>query len=543
MPPNASINKKEKNIQRPPVVVVMGHIDHGKTTLLDRIRRSNVAEKESGGITQHIGAYEVVYTPHTPPTGADEHADLRGKSQRQSMLNPRESALSKGKKITFIDTPGHEAFSEMRSRGAQVADIAILVVAADDGVKPQTVEALETIRKANIPFIIAINKIDKPSADPDRVKKELAEKEVLVEGWGGNVPAVALSAKNGEGIPELLEIILLVAELEELKGDYSKPAEGVVIESHLDPKRGNTATLLIRNGTLRENDFVIAGSTYAPVRIFENFRGQSINEAGPSQPVRIVGFNKLPPVGIPFSTAKSKKEAEEQTYQYKTAPAASKSEKTLTEENENGIHIIPVVLKADTAGSVEAIEQEIKKLEKEKLFIRIVKRGAGSISEDDIKAASSSAYTAVIGFNVKIEREAAALAERFNITVKTFEIIYELIDWFKTHIETTLPMETIEEVIGSAQILKTFSRKGSKQIIGGKVTSGVIKNKAKAKVIRREQVLSYARVLELQQGRTETAEVGEGNEFGMRIDSPIEIAPKDIIEVVEEKSVKKSLSH
>jgi len=494
----------------------MGHIDHGKTKLLDTIRKENVIDKESGGITQHIGAYE---------------AEV-------------ETAAGEKKHITFLDTPGHGAFSNMRRRGAHVADIAILVVAADDGVKPQTLEALEAIKTAGIPFVVAINKIDKAGADPDRVKKELSEKEVFVEDWGGKVPAIPISAKEGTGIQDLLEMLLLVAEIENLTADANAPAEGVIIESHLEPKRGNTATLLVTKGILKHGDFVIAGNAYSPVRIFENFRGQPIQKAPPSTPVRITGFNTIPEVGVEFKTAHTKKEAEsiiskQPEQKRSSSPAVAPTTET-TEEA--GPHTAYLVVKADATGSLEAIEGELKKLENENLIIKIMKKGVGSINEDDAKVAGATMGSAIVGFHVRVEKEAIPTAERFGVAIKTFTIIYELLEWVQAHIEEAAPQETKEEVVGEAQILKIFSNKGSKQIVGGKVISGVIKNKSKIHIVRRDNVIAQGRIVELQHGKTEAQEVSEGNEFGIRIDSPTEIVPRDVIQSLEERTGKRSVS-
>lgn len=510
---------------RPPIVVVMGHIDHGKTKLLDTIRKENVVDKESGGITQHIGAYEAEVDASSGET----------------------------KKITFLDTPGHGAFSKMRARGARVADIAILVIAADDGIKPQTIEALETIQKAGIPFIVAINKIDKTGADPDKVKKELAEKNVLVEEWGGKTPAIAISAKEGTGVHDLLEMILLVAELEDLKATLHMPAEGVIIESHLEPKRGNTATVLVTNGTLKQGDFIVAGNAFSPVRIFENFRNIPIREALPSQPARITGFNTIPEVGLAFKTVKTKKEAEADISRTKdlaqslVTPPAVPKEKTSDEEQKP--HIVPLVLKADATGSLEAIAGELKKLSAksgsalggEKFFIKIIKQGVGSINEDDAKIAGSTKGSAIAGFRVKIEKEALPLAERFGIAIKTFDIIYELIEWVESHMKSTAPEDTKEIVIGEANIIKVFSSKGSKQIVGGRVVSGIIKNKSKVNILRRGTVIAQGRIVELRHKKADVGEISEGNDFGVRIDSPTTIAEKDTVQALEEKTAKKIL--
>lgn len=508
------INPNKNNIViRPPIVVVVGHIDHGKTTLLDKIRETSVASRESGGITQHIGAYEVI----------------------------AKSKEGTERKITFIDTPGHEAFSKMRLRGAKAADIAILVVAADDGVKPQTEEALLAIQSEKIPFIVAINKIDKSNADPERSKKELADLGVLLEGWGGETPVVNVSAKTGDGVGDLLEIILLVAELEQdkLSADLSKPASGVVIESHLDPKRGKTATLLILDGTMKQGDFVVAGRVYSPVRIFENFEGQSVKEARPSQPVRVVGFSGIPEVGSKFSVVSDKVSAE-QLAATSVIPAetALKASKTVEDSK---ITVIPMVLKADTAGSLEAIEGEIEKIISPRLITKILKKDTGPIGEDDAMLASSGEKGIVLGFKVKKEKTAEQAAERFGVRIETFDVIYELFDWLKEYVESELPYEKKEEIIGRARILKIFSKKGSKQVVGGVVMSGRIKDKSRARIYRRENMLAIGKIIELQQTKIKAASAEEGSEFGVMIDAPIEIVVRDEIEAIEEKITKLTL--
>ncbi len=493
--------------RRPPIVVVLGHIDHGKTTLLDKVRKTSVAAKESGGITQHVGAYEIELTTKKGTTG----------------------------KITFIDTPGHEAFSKMRSRGAGVADVALLVVAADDGVKPQTEEALRAIREAKIPFIVVLNKIDKDAADPDRVKKELGDKEVYLEEWGGKVPLVKISAKSGEGIEDLLEMILLVSELENLECDFSLPASGVVVESRLDPKRGNGATLLLRAGSLTTGDFVSAGAASVKVRILEDFTGKTITKARASSPVLVVGFDKIPPVGSIFQAFGSREELDESL-----SKAVKESGATKVASPEGKV-LVPVILKADTVGSLEALEFELKKFEKGLLGLNILRSGLGSISEDDLKLASSSPETLVLGFKVKIERSAQELAGRFGLTVKIFEIIYELGDFVEGELEKRLPEEKEEKALGHARVLKIFKKDGSRQIVGGRVSDGGVFEGRKVKLYRRDFFLAEGKILEVQVGKTRTKEVSAGNEFGALVDVEFEVAPGDTLEVFEEVFQKKKL--
>ncbi|KKS33383.1 MAG: Translation initiation factor IF-2 [Parcubacteria group bacterium GW2011_GWA2_42_35] len=493
-------------IPRPPIVVVMGHIDHGKTKLLDCVRKTKVAEGEAGGITQHIGAYEVEI---------------------------------KNKKITFIDTPGHEAFSKIRSRGARAADIAVLVVAADEGVKPQTVEAIKTIEQAQIPFLVAINKIDKPEANPEKIKKELSENNVFVEKWGGQVPAVNISAKTGEGVEELLETILLMAEMEELKADPNLPASGVIIESHLDPQRGNVATLLILNGFLKQGMFVAAGQAAAPVKIFEDFLGKKIETAGFSSPIRITGFDELPEVGVVFQSFLSKKEALQYAETKKTpSPSLNFGETKKETESQTTQAILPIVVKADTAGSLEAVCEQIKKLEIPEVLLNILRRGVGNINEDDVKLASASEKNPVIvGFNVGYESKTAELAEKFGVLLKIFKIIYDINDWLKEEIVKRKPVVEKEVELGKVKILKIFRVEKDREIIGGKVSSGKIIKGKEAKILRRGADIGRVKILNLERGRIKTEQAEAGDEFGALVESKTSLSPGDELEVFEKQSL------
>lgn len=494
------MNEETKNLMpRPPIVVVMGHIDHGKTTLLDYIRKTSVAAKESGGITQHIGAYE---------------------------------AEANGKKITFIDTPGHEAFSKMRSRGTRVADIATLVVAADDGVKPQTKEALAAIKSAGIPFLVAINKIDKPNANPERAKNELAESGVFLEGRGGNVPYVEISAKEGTNVPKLLETILLLSELESLTADLEAAASGVVIESHCDSKRGMTATLLVRNGTLKKGMYVAAGEALTKVRILEDFSKKSILSAGPSSPTVVVGFDKAPSVGAEFKTFDSQKEAEE-TRGKKPTPLPPPFPREGEKEGGMILPSLSLVIKTDVLGSAEAIEHEIKKLKDERVNIKILRVEAGDISEDDVKLASSGENPFIIGFKVGVHLSAKEWAERLKVEIAVFEIIYELADFLKEKVEKLRPKETLKKVLGKAQIIKIFPSQGKNQIAGGKVLEGLLKRGAGFNLLRRDRKIGEGKIENLQTRKLDALEVEAGNEFGAMISSKMSVAQGDIIEVFD----------
>lgn len=494
---------KAPQITRPPVVAVMGHIDHGKSTLLDYIRKTNVAAGEAGGITQHIGAYEVEHT-----------------------------SGDKIRKITFLDTPGHEAFQGIRERGARVADIAILVVSAEDGVKTQTLQALQTIKDAKIPYLVALTKIDKPNANIELAKQSLAEHEIYIEGYGGDIPCVPVSSKTGTGIPDLLEMIVLLADMGEITADPHLPASGIIVEANRDMKKGIAATLIIQNGTLSKNMYVVAGASFSPIRLMENFRGEKVETVTFSSPVKVIGWNTLPEVGSAFTTFNTKKEAEAAAEQN---AEKMKQKKTIaangTESSEKPS--IPLILKADAVGSLEALFHEINKLPQDKVSIKIIQSGIGNIGEGDIKAATGSEGTFVVGFSTKIDPQAENLAERSSVPIKIFSIIYELGEWLSKLITARTPRIKVEESRGKAKILKTFSRTKDRQILGGKVEAGVIRVGSEIKILRREAEIGRGKVRGLQQKKEKTAEIAEGYEFGADIESKNEIAAGDRIECFE----------
>lgn len=504
--PNKNPTKETGQITRPPIVVVMGHIDHGKTKLLDTIRKTNVVAKESGGITQHIGAYEIIHN---------------------------------SKKITFIDTPGHEAFDKMRSRGAAVADVAILVVAADEGIKPQTIEALKHIQEAEIPYIVAINKTDKPEANVDRVKTQLAEKEVLLEGWGGNIPFQPISAMTGQGIPELLELILLVADMEELRADTNTKAEGIVIESHMDPKKGVVATLLIKNGTLKSGDFVVIGQIYGKIRSLEDFQGKTIKEATFSSPVLILGLPSIAPLGEQFTAIEDKKEAEKLVEEAKKQIASQKA-KTASQE-ETGKAILNIVLRADVAGSEEALSKMVSNLNFEKVSTKIVKSNVGDIDESDVKFAQAT-NAIICGFKVKTPPSIQMQAENSKVKIITADIIYELIDAIKEELKSLLKPEIERTIIGKLSVLAIFKHQANNdQVIGGKVISGIAKKGAVIDVLKDGQKIGKGRLTRLQQDKAEAPEVAQGKECGILF-TPLD--PRDLkiqtgftLEFYEEKAL------
>jgi translation initiation factor IF-2 len=501
------INNKKNNImERAPVVVIMGHIDHGKSTLLDYIRKTNVVDSEKGGITQNISAYEVI------------HKDNSGKD----------------KKITFLDTPGHEAFSKMRARGANVADIAILVVSAEDGVKSQTIEAWKTITDNKLPVIVAINKIDKPNANVEKTKIELAEKEIYLENYGGKVPFVEISAKAGTGVNDLLSLILLVSELEELSGDLSLPASGYVIETNLDSKKGILATLIIKEGSLEKGMILATGNSICPLRTIENFKGEQISEASFSSPIRIFGFDKIPRVGESFKTFENKKDAEVCIKEWQEKNPDVKNFLDKIESSKNNKKLIPLFVKADVAGSLEAVQKEISKIKEKKddenVEFRIIGGGIGTISESDIKNLSDAENTIAVGFNVKIDKAALETARRIGLEISLFDIIYKMTEWLEVEMEKRKPKSEVMEKTGSAKILRVFSRTKERQILGGKVTEGKMVLGSQVKIMRRDFEIGLGKIVNLDKNRTKSSTVEEGSEFGMMIESKIEIAVGDTVE-------------
>lgn len=506
---NNTANSVKTSTSRPPIVVVMGHVDHGKSTLLDYIRHSNVVDKEVGGITQKVSAYEILHKTNE-----------QGKSVEKS--------------ITFLDTPGHESFNAIRARGATAADIAILVVSAEDGVKPQTLDAFKAIKASNIPYIVGISKIDKPNANIDRTKQTLAENEIYVEGYGGTIPFVPFSGKTGAGVDDLLDMILLTAEVENISADATASAECLVIESHRDKMRGISATLIVKNGTLKSGTFLVSGTALSPVRIMENSLGKNIKEASPSSPARIIGWSEEPEVGGMCFAFSNKKDAEnyieiEKEKAFTKQQAGQISGPILKEEQ---IATFPVIIKADTSGSIEALKYEISKIQIERVNIRIVQSGIGDISENDIKTAMGVPGTLVCGFTVKVEPSAKRFAEERGVNIQIFDIIYKFSEWLTEEAKQRAPKIAIEEQKGVAKILKVFSVNKDKQVIGGRVESGSVFVNDEVKVMRRENEIARGRIRELQHMKSKVGSVEEGKEFGAMIESKIEIAPGDRIEDV-----------
>jgi translation initiation factor IF-2 len=504
---------------RSPVVTVMGHVDHGKTSLLDALRHANVVSGEAGGITQHIGAYQV-----TSPES--------------------------GKKITFIDTPGHAAFTAMRARGAKVTDIVILVVAADDGVMPQTIEAIHHAKAAKVPMIVAINKIDKPDARPDRVRTELLQHEVQVESLGGDVVDVEVSAKNKTNLDKLLEMIALQAELLDLKTNAERPAEGTVIEAKLDRGRGPVATVLVQRGTLRVGDIIVAGAEMGRVRALINDQGGTIEEAGPSVPVEVLGFNGPPEAGDRLAVVESEARAREVTsyraHQKRENAAASISgmrgslEQMMSQLKTSGRKDFPLIVKADVQGSLEAILGSLEKLGTDEVAARILHAGVGGISESDVTLAEGF-NAAIIGFNVRAHKEAASAAKRNGIEIRYYNIIYDLVDDVKKAMSGLLAPTLRETMLGNAQILEVFNISKVGKVAGCRVTDGTVERGANVRLIRDNVVVHEGKLSTLKRFKDEVKEVQSGQECGMAFENYGDMRVGDVIECYRVETIQRSL--
>jgi translation initiation factor IF-2 len=504
---------------RSPVVTVMGHVDHGKTSLLDALRHANVVSGEAGGITQHIGAYQV-----TSPES--------------------------GKKITFIDTPGHAAFTAMRARGAKVTDIVILVVAADDGVMPQTVEAINHAKAAKVPMIVAINKIDKPDARPERVRTELLQYEVQVESLGGEVVDVEVSAKNKTNLDRLLEMIALQAELLDLKTNAERPAEGTVIEAKLDRGRGPVATVLVQRGTLRVGDIIVAGAEMGRVRALINDQGETIDEAGPSVPVEVLGFNGPPEAGDRLAVVENEARARQVTsyraHQKRENAAASISgmrgslEQMMSQLKTSGRKEFPLIVKADVQGSLEAILGSLEKLGTDEVAARILHAGVGGISESDVTLAEGF-NAAILGFSVRANKEAAAAAKRNGIEIRYYNIIYDLVDDIKTAMSGLLAPTLRETMLGNAQILEVFNISKVGKVAGCRVTDGTVERGANVRLIRDNVVVHEGKLSTLKRFKDEVKEVASGQECGMAFENYGDMRVGDVIECYRVETIQRSL--
>ena len=506
------VDKAEDLVDRPPVITVMGHVDHGKTTLLDYIRNSNVAEGEAGGITQAIGAYQITY---------------------------------KDKKITFIDTPGHAAFTEMRARGASVTDIVIIVVAADDGVMPQTKEAIDHALSANVPIVVAVNKMDKADARPDKIMEEMAALNVTPEAWGGDIPFVNISAKTGMGIDDLLETVATIAEVRELKANPNRYAIGTVIESRIDKNIGGVASLLIQNGTLRLGDYVVVGTTHGRIRTLRNDKGENIISAGPSTPVEITGLNDNPSAGDKFMAFETEKQARE-VAEKRLIASKNKSQKKevvsfedLFNKIQSGVKEINVVLKCDVRGSEEAVKNSLEKIDVEGVKIKVIRSGIGTITESDIVLANAS-NAIVIGFNVIPSAITKEVAKRYNVEIRLYQIIYKLVEEMEAAMKGMLDPEYEEKVTGNAEVKKLFKFSKVGTIAGVIVTSGLIKNKSQVRIIRDGVIIYDGVISSLQREKDTVKEVKNGFECGITIENFNDIKEKDVFETYEMVEVKRA---
>jgi translation initiation factor IF-2 len=507
----------EELIERPPVITIMGHVDHGKTSLLDAIRQTEVAAGEAGGITQHIGAYQVHHDDHT---------------------------------ITFLDTPGHEAFTAMRARGAKVTDIAVIVVAADDGVMPQTVEAIDHAKAAGVPVMVAVNKIDKEGSDPNRVRGELAQQGLTPADWGGDTEFVDVSAKTRQNLDDLLETLVTLAEIQELKANPDTDASGFVIESKLDPGRGAVVTLLVHRGRLRVGDAIVAGEHMGRVRAMNDYRGQRVEEATPGMPVEILGFDGVPAAGENFRVVENEREARrvanERGIRIKQAALARQATRRVSLEDvlaraERGEKELNLVVKADVAGSLEALADEIARLPHEQVTVNIIRDGVGGISESDVMLAAAS-DAVVIGFNVRPVGNAAQVADQEGVEIRTYSVIYNIVEELRAAMEGLLEAVEVEEQVGTVEVRATFKASRVGTIAGSYVTDGVVRRGAQCRLVRDGTVVYDGRIGSLRRFKDDVREVTAGMECGIVLENYPDVKEGDVIEVYEKKQVEQTLS-
>jgi translation initiation factor IF-2 len=516
--PEPEIVDADKDLSsRPPVVTIMGHVDHGKTSLLDAIRETEVAAGEAGGITQHIGAYQVRHD---------------------------------GKPVTFLDTPGHEAFTAMRARGAKVTDIAVIVVAADDGVMPQTTEAIDHAKAADVPLVIAVNKIDKEGANPDRVRGELGAQGLTPEDWGGETIFCNVSAKTKDGLDNLLDMILLVAEVEELKANKNAPASGTVIESRLDPGRGPVATILVQRGTLRMSDAIVAGAHWGRVRAMNDFLGHRVERALPGEPVEILGFDSVPDAGEPVRVVANDREArdlaDDRAHRLKTEALARRKSAVVSLEDvfararEGEAVELNIVLKADVAGSLEAIQDQIAKLSHAEVPLNVLHTGVGGITQSDVMLATASSAV-IIGFNVRPLPEAKTLADQEGVDIRTYTVIYKITDELKAAMQGMLAPEEVEESLGMAEVRQLFRASRIGTIAGCYVTQGRISRTANIRVVRDGTIVYDGRLASLKRFKDDAREVEEGFECGIVIENFQDVKEGDVLEAYETRQVEREL--
>ena len=500
----------EKVLQkRPPIVTIMGHVDHGKTTLLDYIRHSHVVDGEFGGITQHIGAYQINHN---------------------------------GNKITFIDTPGHAAFTEMRARGASVTDIVIIIVAADDGVMPQTKEAIDHAKSANVPIIVAVNKIDKPDANPEKILTEMAECGITPEAWGGDIPFINISAHTGEGIPLLLETIETIAEVNEYKANPQRYASGTVIESKMDKNIGGIASFIIQNGTLRIGDPIVVGEYFGKVRTMKNDLGEPIVEAGPSTPVEVTGISDNPSAGDKFMAFETESKAKEIAEKRKNINLSKYKQDVVSLDDlfnkiSGGQKEVNVILKADVRGSEEAVKNALTKINIKDVSIKVIRSGIGAITESDVVLANAS-DALIIGFNVVPNNTTKEIAKEYNVDIRLYTIIYKLVEEMEQAITGMLDPEFVEKNLGTVEIRKIFKFSKIGNIAGCYVTDGIVKNNANVRVIRDGVVLCEDKISSLQKGKDNVKEMKKGYECGLTLESFNDIKEGDILEVYEMQEVR-----
>ncbi|HEX4760757.1 MAG TPA: translation initiation factor IF-2 [Thermoleophilaceae bacterium] len=503
-------------IERPPVVTIMGHVDHGKTSLLDAIRQTEVVAGEAGGITQHIGAYQVRHN---------------------------------GKTITFLDTPGHQAFTAMRARGAQVTDIAVIVVAADDGVMPQTEEAIDHAKAADVPIMIAVNKIDKEGADPNRVRGELAQHDLTPADWGGDTEFVDVSAKTKVGLEDLLETVATIAEIEELKANAGAEASGTVIESKLDPGRGPVVTLLVQRGTLKVGDALVAGAHWARVRAMQDYRGEKMKQSRPGDPVEILGFDGVPEAGEHFRVVENDRRARqlagERANRLKTEQLARRQGVRVSLEDvfaraQEGIKELNLVVKADVAGSLEALEDEIAKLPHDQVAVSVIHDGVGGINESDVMLASAS-DAIVIGFNVRPVQDAAQIADREGVEIRTYTVIYRVVEELRAAMEGMLEPEEVESTIGVAEVRATFRASRVGTIAGSYVREGIMRRGASCRLVRGGTIIYDGRIASLRRFQDDVREVETGFECGIVLENYPDVKEEDVIEAYETRQVEREL--
>src|SRR5437868_5325535 len=504
-------------VERPPVVTIMGHVDHGKTSLLDAIRETEVAQGEAGGITQHIGAYQVRHNSD---------------------------------KITFLDTPGHQAFTAMRARGAKVTDIAVIVVAADDGVMPQTVEAIDHAKAADVPMMVAINKIDKDGADPNRVRGELAQQGLTPADWGGDTEFVDVSAKTKEGLEALLENIVTLAELEELRANPKVEASGTVIESRLDPGRGPVVSILVQRGTLKVGDALVAGAHWGRVRAMQDYRGERVTEARPGDPVEVLGFDGVPEagerVGVVENERKARQEAGDRANRLKTEALARRQGVRISLEDgfaraqKGDLQELNLVVKADVAGSLEALADEIAKLPQQEITVNVVRDGVGGITESDVMLAAAS-DAVVIGFNVRPVGDARAVAVREGVEIRTYSVIYNIVEELRSAMEGMLVPEEVETTVGTAEVRATFKASRVGTIAGCYVRDGTIRRGADARLVREGTIIYTGRIASLRRFQEDVREVQSGFECGVVLENYADVKEGDVIEVFETRQVEREL--